>query len=609
MSWEVMTVRSQTSSNEMRTIIRDNFKKFWTVPALVLFWMLLWGFLPTVLSSAVDKRYMLEMLAENVNFGYIVGILALGIVSGMTVFAYLRNPGSSNFFHSLPISRSRLFAANFVSGLLMIAGPLVVNAVIMTLMAGNFLFVKWIIMTAVGCFAIFAITAFAAMISGNTMMHLFNAGFFNFILSLLMLVFYLMCESLLLGYETSDEWSAILQNSNALTAVLGTDFSKGWICGIYVLVGIVAMIAALALYKRRSIERTGSSVMFPWVRAILFVFCVFCGAVLAGLFFMTITTEDGAYGFNHLMVIGMIAGAVIVFVIGSLMIDRSAKIFTKRNVIPAACALVIAFAVSAGLNADVIGYNSHIPETADVEAVYLDTCNNVLFELNDDEGASYSFRGEAKYYNKTDNPRIQLGGVSQIGMTSAEAIDAVRDMQQALIKQGKVDAGHSAGSVDLVYQLKDGGKIRRSYDLYMPEDEEFALKNIDSVIVKAAKTYYESKEFKEQYSIMNVRPKYFEKGIVTYYLETTYPEGDNFENGVAIPRKHVASFQRALDQDFQECGFEQSKTCNSMVYASSSSKVYDDYNDEVYYNELAIMVPKAGKHMKAWEKEHQDLLK
>lgn len=122
-------MKSQASSNEMRTIIRDNFKKFWTVPALVLFWMLLWGFLPIILSSSEGKRSMLEMLAENANFGYIVGILALGIISGMTVFAYLQNPGASNYFHSLPISRSRLFTANFVSGLLMIAGPLVVNAV------------------------------------------------------------------------------------------------------------------------------------------------------------------------------------------------------------------------------------------------------------------------------------------------------------------------------------------------------------------------------------------------------------------------------------------------------------------------------------------------
>jgi len=602
-------MKSQASSNEMRTIIRDNFKKFWTVPALVLFWMLLWGFLPIILSSSEGKRSMLEMLAENANFGYIVGILALGIISGMTVFAYLQNPGASNYFHSLPISRSRLFTANFVSGLLMIAGPLVVNAVIMTLIAGNMMFVKWIIMAAISCFAIYAITAFAATISGNTLMHLFNAGFFNFILSLLMLVFYVSCESLLLGYVTSDGWFHLLQGSNALTAFLGDGFSKILPCVIYLVVGIVAVIAALAIYKRRPVERTGNSVIFPWVRAVLFIFCVFSGAIFAGIFLMSIMTEDGTYGFNHLMIIGMIAGAVIVFVIGSLMIDRSAKIFTKRNLIPAAIALVMAFAVSAGLSADVIGYNDHIPETADVEAVYLDTCNNMLFDVNDGEGTSYSFRGQAKYYNKTANPRIQFDGVSQIGMTSEEAIDAVKDMQHVLIEQGKADEGYSTGSVALVYQLKDGGKIRRSYDLYIPEDKEFAIENIDPAIVKAAKTYYESKEFKEQYSIMNVRPEYFAKGIVTYYVGTGYLEGDDYENGAAIPRKDVASFQRALEQDFQECGFEESKICNGIVYASSSSKMHDDDSDEEYYDELAIMVPKAGKHVKAWEKEHQDILK
>ena len=46
----------------------------------------------------------------------------------------------------------------------------------------------------------------------------------------------------------------------------------------------------------------------------------------------------------------------------------------------------------------------------------------------------------------------------------------------------------------------------------------------------------------------------------------------------------------------------------SILYSNKGTKGASSYYEE-YYDELAIMVPKAGKHVKAWEKEHQDILK
>ena len=43
--------------------------------------------------------------------------LALAVVCGVAMFAYLHNRQKVDFYHSLPISRTRLFANNFLTGL------------------------------------------------------------------------------------------------------------------------------------------------------------------------------------------------------------------------------------------------------------------------------------------------------------------------------------------------------------------------------------------------------------------------------------------------------------------------------------------------------------
>lgn len=607
MSWEVMVMRSTASSNEVKTIIKYNFKKFWTVPALALFWFLVWGFLPVMLTHAGMKWVleMLEMLSLNENFGYASGIILLAVASGMAVFSYLQHPGASNYIHSLPIDRNRLFAANLLSGLLMIAGPILVNGVLMTLLAGNPMFVRWMIVTAVSCFAIYAVTVFAATISGNTLMHLFNSAFFNCIASLIMLVFYVMCSELLLGYEPSERWLQILQHSNALTAFIGGAVSAVSMCVLYFLVGIAAVLAGWMIYRRRPVERAGDSVIFPWTRTVLFLICIFCGASLVGILFASILTENGIVSFNYMMVIGILAGAIFIYVVGSLMIDRSAKIFTKRNMLPAAAALVLALAVLAGVDADITGYGSYVPQSKEVKAVYLDTGSSELFEATGKEDIAYSFRANGNYYKKSRIPTLKMHNVDIQGMTSEESIDAVLALQQALISQDR-SKGYISGSVDIVYELKSGKQVRRQYDL-VTEAEEPTFESFAPEIVKAAQKVYESQEFKQKYSLMNVRPEFFDKGKVFYYPEGFTESEDSEEGFYAVPKQYVPGLQKALEQDFQECGYYEAMHTEGLVSVTSSDTITD--TDGYSYNkEIEIPVISSGKHTRAWLKEHKDIL-
>ncbi|MBQ6495688.1 MAG: hypothetical protein IJI74_00805 [Firmicutes bacterium] len=589
-------MRSQASSSEIKTIVRDNFKKFWTVPAFGLFWFLVWGLIPVLLGSSEGMMDDLAALASNTNIGYPIAILFVPLISGMTVFSFLQNPSSANYMHSLPLSRGKLFGANVLSGLLMIAAPIVVNGIIMTICAGNLMFVKWMVVTFVCCAAIFAITVFAAMISGNTLMHLFNACFFNGVLALLLMVFIDLSDAMLLGYETPDAIMTFLLRSNALTASIG-ESSRVLICAVYLAVTIAALLIAWAIYRKRPIERTGDSVIFSWTRALLFLICVFSGSMLAGLFNATIMSGN-SIKFDHNMIIGMVIGALAVFVIGSILIDRSARIFTKRNLLPAAIALALAFAVSGAVNADVFGYCKYVPDAGDVKSVYMDATNSVLFTVYDDEGWGSAFRGNAGYYKDVKDVR-EINDENYPGFSSEESIEAITALQQTLIDQKREGMDYYDG-VRIIYELKNGKTVRRSYDIYVTPDSNEMATDLDPKIREAAAALYDSKEFRTVYSLNNLKPEYFEKGSIQFY-DDPFGEGEQF----AISNEDAKELKAAMEKDFQKLGYDKAMQYSGEISVSrKSTPLMEEAAGEYRLEVLELPIPKTAKNTRGWLREN-----
>ena len=595
-------MRSTTSSNDIKTIVRDNFKRFWTVPAFGLFWLLIWGLVPVMLLSSADDIVEFSDFTYNVNIGYPIFVMLMPIVCGLTVFSYLQNPSASNHMHSLPLSRSKLFWANVLSGLLMIAAPIIANGIIMSIYAvctGNPMFFKWMIVTFICSAAIFAITAFAAMISGNTLMHLFNACFFNGALALILVVIVNLCETMLMGYETPDGLMTFILYSNAFTASIG-ESSRLLISIVYLVVTVAALLVAWTIYKRRPIERTGESLVFSWTRALLFLICVFSGALLIGLFTVTILSNDSIYRLDHNMVIGMLIGGVATFVIGSILIDRSAKIFTKQNLLPAAIALALAFAVSGGASADVFGYSKYIPQVKDVKSVCVDVQNSSLFVAsNDKDNTASFFPGYADYYKNVAEVK-EINDTLYPCFSSEESIEAIIGLQESLLGQKTEDMTY-IDSVRFVYELKNGKTVRRSYDIYVPIDGEEDADAIDPKIRKAAGELYDSKEFKTIYSLNNLKPDYFEKGAVTYCID---PYGEDSDY-LAISTKDAIELKAAMEKDFQKLNYDKAMNYSGVIDATRKTDPNADVDDDDAFTDMIeFSIPKEAKNTRTWLKDH-----
>lgn len=640
MSWEVTAMKSTTSSNDMRTVLRDNFRKYWSIPLLGVVLFLFCGVSPILFSEdGVQISREMARLASNASFGYVSAILILSIGSGMTVFAYLRNPSAADYMHSLPLRRSRLFVLNVISGLLMMGVPILINAVVMTVYVGSLLFVKWAIATGVCSLCIFGITVFAGMLSGNTLMHLFNALFFNSFVTVFLATIDTTLHSLLTGYASGSNFVTLVMASNPLTAFIVSDVSRGILCSIYLPVGVVALVLAGFLYRKRRIERTGESVMFPWVRTVLFLYCIFCGSGIIGIVMTELFVTGGSHRLSVVLSLGMIVGALLIFIVGSLLIDRTARIFTRRNLLPACIALLLAFAVSFGLSADIFGYSRYIPETEEIESVYLNPYEVFLADSTEDMMIySLTPRIDAKFYDlpKKDAAEAEdaadmadnadaagtadtadaanradavdmvdaaeiLEDVRVFGLKDPEAIEAVRQLHEALGAQPKEESYSVSGSVSLMYKLKNGHKVCREYIIYSDSDGNTAP-GLKSAVSKSVQKYYDSKGFRDAYSLNNLKASLFDKGTILYYPEASYDEvtGESAEP-ITIPHKYSAGLKAALEADFQECSYEDSKSFSSYVSVSIPES-------ESEYEEIPFPIPDKGKHMKAWVKEHKSLL-
>lgn len=121
------------------TILKRNFKQYWPVWGGYLF-VMLWV-MPAVISinfslsfnTSLEERkldmmeYILEFAASE---GGLIIATIIGLIAGMSMFSYLHKERSCYFYHSLPITRGRLFATDYISGLMMMLVPNLITALL-----------------------------------------------------------------------------------------------------------------------------------------------------------------------------------------------------------------------------------------------------------------------------------------------------------------------------------------------------------------------------------------------------------------------------------------------------------------------------------------------
>ena len=491
MNWEVQTMRSKTLCFN-GTLFRKNLSRYWPLWGLASFGGALFplAMLVNLLHSGFDFWTPLETTQAYYNvlsYGVPVISIVYAVLCAMAVWNYLYNARSVGLMHTLPIRREGLFVTNVLSGLVMMAIPYAVTGVLIVLVSflyGGFEPVG-VLVTILGVAGesifFFGLATFCAFIVGNVFMLPALYGLLNFLAVLTDFTVNLLAQGFCFGlnssYSGTVEWLSpvvyLMQQIYAdctyeqqlatsgpygqqyETSVLtGVKLVNGWLIAVYAAVGVVLMVLAWLMYRRRRSESAGDVVSVNWMKPVFRYGCAAFSAILGGRLLYALFWEsfqNGLYFTVLPMILCMIVGGAVGYYAASMLLAKTLRVFrsTWKGMLAVALGCI---ALCAAMKFDVFGVVRRVPAADSVKQVNL-------------------YAADSNYYLTP-------------GQDDA-LIEKVRALHQAIIndKDYALTAASAASeactdrevlyaytTVRFTYTLNSGLKVERQYDLYLTRD-------------------------------------------------------------------------------------------------------------------------------------------
>lgn len=407
------------------------------------------------------------------NYAVKVALAVLAVVCGVVLFRYLHTRQQTDFYHSLPISRGRLFAVNFVSGFFIVVPAYLicwVFAAIAATVSGYGVAINMGLSAAglLGHLVFFAVTyaisILCTILCGNTIVSLLLTAWALFSPSALLIAidglqnaFYATHVGMSrLSSLLSVRLSPVIQSFLFSTGARSNNYTGGYaalphtarlLLG-YALAFVLLTLLARMLFIHRPSERAGCAIAFRRLKAPLKFWCVTVMAIVIGLLFH-------AWVNRFWMYFGFALGAVLTHMLMEIIYA-----FDFRSCVKHARSFVIFAAIFAAVIAaaahDVIGYDRYIPAADTVAAVAVNDYD-ILRMPRDTIGA------ETAFADLTDSANIQ---------TALELATYGVEHAYKPSPDHTVPDGHTSYSISIRYLLHSGRQVQRQYNILMPKGND-----------------------------------------------------------------------------------------------------------------------------------------
>ena len=486
-------MRSKTSCFN-GTLFRKNLSRYWPLWGLASFGgalfplAMLVNLLHSRFQNAWTPMQTKEMYYAVLSYGVPVISIVYAVLCAMAVWNYLYNARSVGLMHTLPIRREGLFLTNTLSGLVMIAIPYAVTGVMIVLVSllyGGFEPVG-VLVTILGVAGeslfFFGLATFCAFVVGNVFMLPALYGLLNFLAVLTDFTVNLLAQGFCFGlnssYSGTVEWlspvvylmqqvqpnsiyeETLVQNSvygpystHVLTEV---HLENGWLIAVYAAVGVVLLVLAWLLYRRRRSESAGDVVAVNWMKPVFRYGWAAFSAILGGRLLYALFWEsfqNGPYFTVLPMVLCMIVGGAIGFYAASMLLAKTLRVF--RSTWKGMLAVVLGcIALCAAMKFDVFGVVRRVPAADSVKQVniYAAGSNYYLTPGQDDELIE-----EVRALHQA------IISDKDYALTAASAASEAYSSAD-----GEIPGAYA--SVRFTYTLNSGLKVERQYDLYLTRD-------------------------------------------------------------------------------------------------------------------------------------------
>lgn len=478
MSWEVLTMRYATSS--YKALLRSDLRRYWPVFFFYTFsWILnmpvgLWNSARFLSADEMRIVPLKVIFANRVYDGLPLCVLSaavMGVVLAMTLYGYLMKSNSVGLMHSLPISRTGQYFTHFGAGMAMTtAGNLIVVllSALMELRMGAVEWKSllwWLLLNELLVFFFFAFAALCASVTGWTLgIPVIFLGV-NFMVKAYSLLLSGMGAAFYYGYSmrtdftVTEKWLTPLYHIYQRFADVQTNWYEetGYaetilnmgavkVTAVYAVIGIGLLALGWLFYRMRHSETAGDAIVFRWLKPIVRYVIAIAGGIGLGFGIYAIL-EQGSDNNSELFLLAcqLIMGFIVYCAVEMLMRKRF-KIFDRRTWVGLAALFAVIIGVFAVMKADLFGYEKRIPETEDVESVWV-----MGYDINNVSSSDPAF------------------------------IELVRDVHRVCLEKKDLKAPTSPADeagyyydlwIRLEYTLKNGSRVNRQYNVPLYKGDE-----------------------------------------------------------------------------------------------------------------------------------------
>ena len=417
------------------SVLRKDITRFAPAWGLYLTAMLL---LSLTLFASDEDIYLAQIMGVTlgplsiVNFGYALVVAAL-------LFGDLFNSRLCNALHAMPMRREGWFVTHLSSGMLFSVVPNLIVSLFLLPRLGQYWYVSfiWVGGMTLTYLFFFGGATLAAMCTGSRFAMTLVYGLINFLSILAMWIVQYLYEPLLFGIEIDPmpfvfcspvsylctHELEFLPFANRILSYAYHSDGNGWtyLIGIAI-IGAMMLIVALILYRQRHLESAGDFITVRVLSPVFLVLYTLAAGMALFLFSRLFNTEQD-YLF---LAVGIIAG----FFTGSMLLQRTIRIFKPATFIGLAVTAVVLFGSLGLTRLDVLGIVRYTPEADTVKSVSI----------------SYGSTSEWAYTTEDE----------------AEIRELI-DIHQEFIGERHMEAPVWFNSIYMTYTLDNGNTVTRRY--------------------------------------------------------------------------------------------------------------------------------------------------
>lgn len=481
-------MRSKTSCFNA-TLFRKNMTRF--APAWGLYTLcLVMGTLLLYTNGGTSKAY--HFANHMMDMGQIMTIINLfyAPIAAMLLFGDLYNNRMCYAIHAMPLKREQILLTNITSGLLFSLLPTAVMTVLATLLMRGSCFVNaWQIplytFVAVNlefiCF--FGLSVLCVMCTGSRLAMGIVYGILNFGAQIAYWLVDTVYTPMLYGVVTPVALANNLTPVKAMTenplfemdsysdlydrfqadwskAVAHFNLTDNWsYLYIWAAMGIVFLVLALVLYRKRNLECAADAVAFPILEPVFGVLF----AIISACFAQFMVT--GIIGYSELASMTYLflgVGLIVGWFAGRMLIERTTRVFRIKNWLGLGILSAVLAMSLVMTHFDIFGIVTWQPKAEDLQAIRFGTWyqDNAEFTEEEDIQRILAIQEDALA------ERLENSGPYVIGV-DGNWIYNIDSNAQLLAKDAmEIQDCRYAYRAHIEYQLKSGKTVNRIYNVW-----------------------------------------------------------------------------------------------------------------------------------------------